>query len=65
MIDSALRRRREWGDEGIEQGRMAEQERLRERQRAIEAIITDPVLSHSAKLQAIAAINASESDQED
>ena len=64
MIDFALRRRREWRDEGIEQGRMAEQERLRERQRSIEAIIADPVLSDAAKLQAIAAINASESDGE-
>ena len=65
MIDFALRRRREWRDEGIKQGRMAEQERQRERQRAIEAIIADPVLSDAAKLQAIAAINASESDEED
>lgn len=50
MIDFALRRRREWREEG----------RAAERRRVIAAIVADPVLTDAAKLQAIAAINSAE-----
>lgn len=54
MIDFAQRRRRQWRREGVQ----AERERSQERQRTIDAILADPVMSPEAKLQAIAAINA-------
>jgi hypothetical protein len=60
MIDFALRRRREWREEGIEEG--IEQGRTQERQRAIAAIMANPDMTDAAKLQAIAAINASAID---
>lgn len=60
MIDFALRRRREWREEGIEEG--IEQGRAQERQRAIAAIMANPDMTDAAKLQAIAAINASAID---
>ena len=53
MIDFALRRRREWREEGMELGRAAE------RRRIIAAIMAMPGLTDAAKLEAIAAINAS------
>ena len=64
MIDFALRRRREWREEGVEQGRNEgiEQGRSEERRRAIDAISADPELSDAAKLRAIVAINAAERD---
>ena len=52
MIDFALRRRREWRDEGVEQGR------AEERRRNIAAILADPDMTDEAKVQAIAAINS-------
>lgn len=57
MIDFALRRRREWREEGRGEGRAAE------RRRAIAAIMADPVLTDAAKLQAIAAINGAEGEE--
>lgn len=51
MIDFALRRRREWREEGREEGRAAE------RRRNIAAIMAAPGMTDAAKLQAIAAIN--------
>ena len=54
MIDFAQRRRQQWRREGVQ----AERERSQERQRTIDAIIADPVMSAETKLQAIAAINA-------
>ena len=64
MIDFALRRRREWREEGIEQGRSEgiEQGRSEEKQRAIAAISDDPELSDAAKLRAIVAINSAQDD---
>ena len=56
MIDFALRRRREWRDEGRNEG--IEQGRAEERRRIISAIVADPNLTDEAKLQAIAAINS-------
>ena len=60
MIDFALRRRREWREEGIEAGR--ELGRAAERRRVIAAIMADPILTDAAKLQAIAAINSEAED---
>lgn len=78
MIDFALRRRREWREEGIEQGRTEgieqgrtegieqgraeERARADEKRRAIAAISADPGLSDAAKLQAIVAINSVRDD---
>ena len=64
MIDFALRRRREWREEGREQGRKEGRElgRSTERRRNIAAIMADPILTDTAKLQAIAAINAAEDE---
>ena len=61
MIDFALRRRREWRDEGREEGR--EEGHAAERRRNIAAIMAAPGMTDVAKLQAIAAINAAESEQ--
>ena len=61
MIDFAQRRRQQWREEGAQ----AERRRWRERQRNIDAIIADPVMSAEAKVQAIAAINAIESPADD
>ena len=61
MIDFALRRRREWREEGRGEGR--EEGRAAERRRVIAAIMADPVLTDAAKLQAIAAINGVEEDE--
>lgn len=57
MIDFALRRRREWREEGREEGRAAE------RRRNIAAIMAAPGMSDAAKLQAIAAINGAEDEE--
>ena len=64
MIDFALQRRREWREEGIEQGRSEgiEQGRAEEKRRAIAAISADPELSDAAKLRAIIAINSAQDD---
>lgn len=61
MIDFALRRRREWREEGIEEGK--ELGRTAERRRAIAAIMADSMLTDAAKLQAIAAINGTEDEE--
>ena len=60
MIDFALRRRREWREEGRGEGR--EEGRAAERRRVIAAIMEDPVLTDAAKLQAIAAINGADGE---
>ena len=69
MIDFALRRRQQWREEGVQAERERSggrwQERWLERQRNIDAIIADPVMSDEAKLQAIAAINAINSPADD
>ncbi len=78
MIDFALGRRREWREEGIEQGRIEgiemgrnegiemgrneERARYEEKQRAIAAISADSELSDTAKLRAIVAINSVQDD---
>ena len=78
MIDCALGRRREWREEGIEQGRIEgiemgrnegiemgrneERARYEEKQRAIAAISADSELSDAAKLRAIVAINSVQDD---
>lgn len=61
MIDFALRRRREWREEGLEEGK--ELGRSSERRRAIAAIMADSMLTDAAKLQAIAAINGAEGEE--
>ena len=61
MIDFALRRRREWREEGLEEGK--ELGRASERRRSIAAIMADSMLTDAAKLQAIAAINGAEDEQ--
>lgn len=65
MIDFALRRRREWREEGRGEGRQEGrgEGRAAERRRAIAAIMADPVLTDAAKLQAIAAINGAEGEE--
>lgn len=60
MIDFALRRRREWRDEGRDEG--IEQGRAKERRRVINAIMANTDMTDEAKLQAIAAINSAEND---
>ena len=61
MIDFALRRRREWREEGRGEGR--EEGRAAERRRNIAAIMAAPGLTDAAKLQAIAAINSAEDEE--
>ena len=63
MIDFALRRRREWREEGRGEGR--EEGRAEERRRNIAAIMAAPGLTDAAKLQAIAAINGAEDEEEE
>lgn len=63
MIDFALRRRREWREEGRGEGR--EEGRAAERRRAIAAIMASPNMPDAAKLQAIAAINGAEDEASD
>ncbi|MDE2785176.1 MAG: hypothetical protein OXL37_00790 [Chloroflexota bacterium] len=65
MIDFALRRRREWREEGREEGRGEgrEEGRAAERRRVIAAIMAAPGLTDAAKLQAIAAINGAEDEE--
>lgn len=72
MLDFALRRRQAWREEGREAGLSKGREegkelgreegkelgRAVERQQNIAAIVADPFLTDTAKLQAIAAINA-------
>ena len=57
MIDFALRRRREWREEGREEGH------AEERRRNIAAIMAAPGMTDTAKLQAIAAINGEENEE--
>ena len=61
MIDFALRRRREWREEGLEAGK--ELGRAAERRRNIAAIMAAPGLTDAEKLQAIAAINGAEDEE--
>ena len=61
MIDFALRRRREWREEGLEAGK--ELGRAAERRRIIAAIMAMPGLTDADKLQAIAAINSEEDEE--
>ena len=65
MIDFAQRRRRQWREEGAQAERERSEERWRERQRSINAIMADPGMTDAAKLQAIAAINAANPTSED